>query len=164
MVPLDLAGVLIGPRGTGKGCGHGIFRCQPRHRAGRRLGTVFAKLFYLSGVLNGRYPNAEIMNLSRFISSFHLPKDLSIPRWQNRKFLTSRTSIAECDRTVTLFNCVRGTNLRIGTEVHNLELNCSRLGDSCPNRRVRKETESEWKKKYFAPMTEESCTTGMLFV
>ena len=45
MVPLDLAGVLIGPRGTGKGCGHGIFRCQPRHRAGRRLGTVFAKLF-----------------------------------------------------------------------------------------------------------------------
>ncbi|KAG0269743.1 Glycoside hydrolase 2 (Mannanase, beta-galactosidase) [Linnemannia exigua] len=27
-----------------------------------------AKLFYLSGVINGRYPNQEIMNLSRFIS------------------------------------------------------------------------------------------------
>ena len=27
-----------------------------------------AKLFYLSGVLNGRYPDTEIMNLSRFIS------------------------------------------------------------------------------------------------
>ncbi|CAG8768031.1 11755_t:CDS:2, partial [Funneliformis caledonium] len=27
-----------------------------------------AKLFYLSGIINGRYPNHEIQNLSRFIS------------------------------------------------------------------------------------------------
>ncbi|KAL8805255.1 MAG: hypothetical protein Q9200_005487 [Gallowayella weberi] len=31
-----------------------------------------AKLFYLSGVINGRYPDREIHNLSRFLSTFGL--------------------------------------------------------------------------------------------
>ncbi|KAF7325702.1 hypothetical protein MKEN_00420400 [Mycena kentingensis (nom. inval.)] len=91
-----------------------------------------AKLFYLSGVLNGRYPDTEILNLSRFISvmKFRPPRFPQLP--------PVRLSKGKCDRTVTVYGYVRGTNLRMGTKVHipgvgDLEMkSVSILGDPCP--------------------------------
>ena len=106
-----------------------------------------AKLFYLSGVLNGRYPDTEILNLSRFIGVMKFRplvfrnshpylladrlEDLT-PREQIRE------SKGKCDRTITLYGYLRGTNLRLGTKVHipgvgDLDVkDVSILGDPCP--------------------------------
>lgn len=87
-----------------------------------------AKLFYLSGVINGRYPDREIHNLSRFLSVMKNPRPLI---WRNShpycladRFLdiTPPTAIEEnpkCDRTVALYGYLRGTNFpAIGARVH----------------------------------------------
>ena len=78
-----------------------------------------AKLFYLSGVINGRYPDREVHNLSRFISVMKNPRPLI---WRNShpyclpdRFLdiTPPTAVEEnaaCDRTVALYGYLRGTN------------------------------------------------------
>ncbi|KAJ7459701.1 GTP binding protein [Mycena latifolia] len=106
-----------------------------------------AKLFYLSGVLNGRYPDTEILNLSRFVSVMKFRplvfrnahpylladriEDLT-PREE------VRLSKGKCDRTVTVYGYVRGTNLRQGTKVHipgvgDLDMkSVTILGDPCP--------------------------------
>ena len=78
-----------------------------------------AKLFYLSGVVNGRYPDREVLNLSRFLSVMKNPRPLV---WRNShpycladRFLdvTPPTKIEEnpkCDRTIALYGYLRGTN------------------------------------------------------
>jgi ribosome biogenesis protein BMS1 len=78
-----------------------------------------AKLFYLSGVVNGRYPDREIHNLSRFLSVMKNPRPLV---WRNShpycladRFLdvTPPIEIEEnekCDRQVALYGYLRGTN------------------------------------------------------
>ncbi|KAF6747958.1 GTP binding protein [Ephemerocybe angulata] len=107
-----------------------------------------AKLFYLSGVINGRYPDTEIMNLSRFISVMN----------------SSRTSKGKCDRTVTVYGYLRGTNLRLGNKVHipgvgDLEMkSVTVLGDPCPlpNESSEKRRKLSEKKKLLihAPMSD----------
>ncbi|KKK17844.1 ribosome biogenesis protein [Aspergillus rambellii] len=87
-----------------------------------------AKLFYLSGVVNGRYPDREVHNLSRFLSVMKNPRPLV---WRNShpyaladRFLdiTPPTQIEEnpkCDRTVALYGYLRGTNFPAqGARVH----------------------------------------------
>ncbi|KAI1980474.1 Glycoside hydrolase 2 (Mannanase, beta-galactosidase) [Ophidiomyces ophidiicola] len=87
-----------------------------------------AKLFYLSGVINGRYPDREIHNLSRFLSVMKNPRPLI---WRNShpycladRFLdiTPPTTIEEnpkCDRSIALYGYLRGTNFpAIGARVH----------------------------------------------
>ncbi|KAI9263384.1 hypothetical protein BDA99DRAFT_510092 [Phascolomyces articulosus] len=85
-----------------------------------------AKLFYLSGVINGRYPNQEVQNLSRFISVMKFRplvwrnthpyvvadrvEDLTDPELIHRK--------PNCDRTVTLYGYLRGTNLKPNMRIH----------------------------------------------
>lgn len=78
-----------------------------------------AKLFYLSGVINGRYPDREILNLSRFLSVMKNPRPLV---WRNSHpytladrmlDLTPPTNIEQdprCDRTIALYGYLRGTN------------------------------------------------------
>ncbi|KAF3937300.1 hypothetical protein ABW19_dt0201680 [Dactylella cylindrospora] len=78
-----------------------------------------AKLFYLSGVMNGRYPDREILNLSRFISVMKNPRPII---WRNTHpymladrmvDLTDPAQIEEdpnSDRTVALYGYLRGTN------------------------------------------------------
>ena len=78
-----------------------------------------AKLFYLSGVINGRYPDREIHNLSRFISVMKNPRPLV---WRNShpycladRFLditppTEMERNPKCDRTVALYGYLRGSN------------------------------------------------------
>lgn len=87
-----------------------------------------AKLFYLSGVANGRYPDREVMNLSRFLSVMKNPRPLV---WRNShpycladRFLdiTPPTDIekdSKCDRTIALYGYLRGTNFPAqGSRVH----------------------------------------------
>ncbi|KAK8207087.1 GTP binding protein Bms1 [Phyllosticta capitalensis] len=107
-----------------------------------------AKLFYLSGVMNGRYPDREVLNLSRFLSVMKNPRPLV---WRNShpyciadRFLdiTPPTAIEEnpkCDRTVALYGYLRGTNFPAqGARVHVPgvgDLNVSmieQLPDPCP--------------------------------
>ncbi|KAI5783177.1 hypothetical protein DFH27DRAFT_596498 [Peziza echinospora] len=78
-----------------------------------------AKLFYLSGVMNGRYPDREIHNLSRFISVMKNPRPL---KWRNEHYyvladrmidLTDPTELEQDpmqDRQVALYGWVRGQN------------------------------------------------------
>ncbi|TFK48648.1 DUF663-domain-containing protein [Heliocybe sulcata] len=106
-----------------------------------------AKLFYLSGVLNGRYPDTEILNLSRFIS---VMKFRPLVFRNTHPYLLAdrledltpreliRTSDGKCDRTVTLYGYLRGTNYRLGMAVHvpgvgDLKVKSVEvLGDPCP--------------------------------
>ena len=105
-----------------------------------------AKLFYLSGILNGRYPDQEIMNLSRFISVMKFRPLIfrnSHPYVLADRIedLTPREMVRadpKCNRTVTLYGYLRGTNLRATTRVHvpgagDLSIkSIIRLGDPCP--------------------------------
>lgn len=82
-----------------------------------------AKLFYLSGVINGRYPDREVHNLSRFISVMKNPRPLI---WRNSHpycladrmlDVTAPTMVEEnpkCDRTIALYGYLRGTNFPAG--------------------------------------------------
>ncbi|KAF2456221.1 hypothetical protein BDY21DRAFT_348262 [Lineolata rhizophorae] len=107
-----------------------------------------AKLFYLSGVVNGRYPDREILNLSRFLSVMKNTRPLV---WRNShpycladRFLdiTPPTNIEEdpkCDRTIALYGYLRGTNFPAqGARVHvpgvgDLNVaNIESLPDPCP--------------------------------
>ncbi|CAD6503551.1 BgTH12-03212 [Blumeria graminis f. sp. triticale] len=87
-----------------------------------------AHLFYISGVINGRYPDREIHNLSRFISVMKNSRPLI---WRNShpysvidsfRDITHPTKIEEdpkCDRTVVLSGYLRGTNFAAqGQRVH----------------------------------------------
>ncbi|KAK8080501.1 hypothetical protein PG997_008319 [Apiospora hydei] len=79
-----------------------------------------AHLFYLSGVINGRYPDREIHNLSRFLSVMKNPRPLV---WRNShcysvidsfRDVTHPTAMEEdknCDRTIALSGYLRGTNI-----------------------------------------------------
>ncbi|KAI0061608.1 DUF663-domain-containing protein [Artomyces pyxidatus] len=132
-----------------------------------------AKLFYLSGVLNGRYPDTEIMNLSRFISVMKFRPLVfrnSHPYMLADRFedLTPREEVrlskGKCDRTVTVYGYLRGTNLRMGTKVHipgvgDLEMkSVTALGDPCPlpNAESEKRRKLSEKKKLLvhAPMSD----------
>ncbi|KAK8865986.1 hypothetical protein IAR55_001136 [Kwoniella newhampshirensis] len=106
-----------------------------------------AKLFSLSGVINGRYPDAEINLLSRFISVMKFRPlvfrnqhpYLLADRLQD---MTSRELIREnpkIDRTITLYGYLRGPNLPPrNAKIHipgagDLEIKVvERLADPCP--------------------------------
>ncbi|RDA88080.1 hypothetical protein CP532_5276 [Ophiocordyceps camponoti-leonardi (nom. inval.)] len=102
-----------------------------KKRLKRRLWTELyqgAHLFYLSGVLNGRYPDREIHNLSRFLSVMKSPRPLV---WRNShpyslidsvRDITHPSKIEQdpkCDRSVVLSGYLRGTNFAAqGQRVH----------------------------------------------
>ncbi|GAA5902213.1 hypothetical protein JCM6882_006730, partial [Rhodosporidiobolus microsporus] len=79
-----------------------------------------AKMFYLSGVMNGRYPDREILNLTRFISVAKFRP--LVFRNTHSYFLTDRfeditpretiRKDPKADRTVALFGYLRGVPLR----------------------------------------------------
>ncbi|KAK9477482.1 hypothetical protein V1514DRAFT_296155 [Lipomyces japonicus] len=92
-----------------------------------------AKLFYLSGVMNGRYPDREVLNLARFISVMKF-RPL---KWRNEHsyLLSDRvvdiTHPAEiernpkCDRKVTFYGYVHGTPL----QSHQARVHVPGIGD-----------------------------------
>lgn len=85
-----------------------------------------AKLFYLSGLINGKYPKNEILNLSRFISVMKFRPLV----WRNThsymladrvEDLTDPEALRQSpkmDRTVSLYGYLRGTNLKTSTKIH----------------------------------------------
>ncbi|KAI0840807.1 DUF663-domain-containing protein [Hypoxylon sp. FL0890] len=93
-----------------------------------------AHLFYLSGVINGRYPDREVHNLSRFLSVMKNPRPLI---WRNThpyavidsfRDITHPTQIEEdehCDRSIALSGYLRGTNF----SSHNQRVHIPGLGD-----------------------------------
>ncbi|KAI5861874.1 DUF663-domain-containing protein [Durotheca rogersii] len=93
-----------------------------------------AHLFYLSGVINGRYPDREVHNLSRFLSVMKNPRPLI---WRNThpyaiidsfRDITHPTQIEEnenCDRSVVLSGYLRGTNF----SSHDQRVHIPGLGD-----------------------------------
>jgi ribosome biogenesis protein BMS1 len=105
-----------------------------------------AKLFYLSGVLNGRYPDTEIQNLTRFISVMkfrplifrNAHPYLLADRIQDLTPVEQVRNNPTCDRRVTLYGYLRGTNMKESTKVHvpgagDLEIKTiAMLPDPCP--------------------------------
>lgn len=92
-----------------------------------------AKLFYLSGVLNGRYPDREILNLCRFMSVMKF-RPL---KWRNEHpylladrvtDLTHPQTIADnpkCDRKVAIYGYLHGTPL----PASNAQIHIAGVGD-----------------------------------
>ncbi|KAI7870125.1 hypothetical protein BDF14DRAFT_1774923 [Spinellus fusiger] len=127
-----------------------------------------AKLFYLSGIINGKYPNMEIQNLSRFISVMKFRPLL----WRNThpyvvadrvEDLTDPELIhrqPRCDRTVTLYGYLRGTHLKSNMRVHipgagdHVLADVSVLPDPCPLPDKERKRLDEKHKLIYAPMSD----------
>lgn len=85
-----------------------------------------AKLFYLSGLIHGKYPKREVFNLARFISVMKFRPLV----WRNThsyvvadrmEDMTPPATVERdpvVDRTVALYGYVRGCNLKAGQNVH----------------------------------------------
>eukprot|EP00842_Homolaphlyctis_polyrhiza_P003332 jgi/Hompol1/39/HPOL_000833-RA len=127
-----------------------------------------AKLFYLSGIINGQYPKTEILNLSRFISVMKFRPLI----WRNTHpyLLVDRVEDVtdpelvrvqpKTDRTVTVYGYLRGTNLKKTNKVHipgvgDVDIaNISILDDPCPfPEKVRRKL-NEKHKLLYAPMSD----------
>lgn len=138
-----------------------------------------AHLFYLSGVINGRYPDREVHNLSRFLSVMKNPRPLifrnSHPYTIVDSFrdITHPTKIEEdekCDRSVVLSGYLRGTNFSAqGQRIHIPGLgdftvrDIEALPDPCPTPAMEKASGKpnrrrldEKEKKIYAPMADRS--------
>lgn len=127
-----------------------------------------AKLFYLSGILNNRYPDREIQNLARFISVMKFRpliwrnthpyvvadrvEDLTDPELIHNK--------PNCDRTVTLYGYLRGTNLKPNMRIHipgagdHTLADVSILTDPCPLPDKERKRLDEKHKLIYAPMSD----------
>ncbi|KAJ2770611.1 Glycoside hydrolase 2 (Mannanase, beta-galactosidase), partial [Coemansia nantahalensis] len=127
-----------------------------------------AKLFYLSGVENGRYLDREILNLSRFISVVKLRplawrnshpylladrvQDLTDPELLERN--------PKANRTVALYGYLRGTHVKGRDRVHipgagDYQLaQTEQLGDPCPIPDKERKRLDERHKLIYAPMSE----------
>jgi ribosome biogenesis protein BMS1 len=163
---------------------HDALKMQKKRLKHRFWSELYAgaKLFYLSGVINGRYPDREVLNMSRFLTVMKKPRPLifrqSHPYCLADRFLdiTPPAAIEEepkCDRTVALYGYLRGgTNFTAeGASVHIPglgDLKVSRieaLPDPCPTPQVEKALErasgkqrtrklGEKQKIIYAPMSD----------
>lgn len=127
-----------------------------------------AKLFYLSGVINGKYPKQEILNLSRFISVMKFRPLI----WRNThpyvladrvEDLTDPELVRthpKCDRTVSLYGYLRGTNMKQNMKVHipgagdYTISSLTALPDPCPLPDKVRKSLSEKHKIIYAPMSD----------
>ncbi|KAJ2515231.1 Glycoside hydrolase 2 (Mannanase, beta-galactosidase) [Coemansia sp. RSA 2049] len=127
-----------------------------------------AKLFYLSGIENGRYLDREILNFSRFISVLKLRplawrsshpymladhvQDLTDPEMLE--------SNPKANRTVALYGYLRGTHVKGKDRVHipgagDYQLNITeKLTDPCPIPDKERKRLDERHKLIYAPMSE----------
>ncbi|XP_022156323.1 ribosome biogenesis protein BMS1 homolog isoform X2 [Momordica charantia] len=139
-----------------------------KHRFWTEIRTG-AKLFYLSGLINGKYPNREVHNLARFIS---------VMKFQPLSWRTNHPYVLvdrfedvtppervhmnnKCDRNITLYGYLRGCNLKKkGTKVHiagvgDFDLaGVTSLADPCPLPSAAKKKGLRDKEKlFYAPMS-----------
>ncbi|XP_050945584.1 ribosome biogenesis protein bms1 isoform X2 [Cucumis melo] len=138
-----------------------------KHRFWTEIRTG-AKLFYLSGLIHGKYPKREVHNLARFISVMKFQplswrtnhpyvlvdrfEDVTPPERVHRN--------NKCDRNITLYGYLRGCNLKYGTKVHiagvgDFELaSVTNLADPCPLPSAAKKKGLRDKEKlFYAPMS-----------
>ncbi|KAI1339492.1 hypothetical protein F5Y15DRAFT_382705 [Xylariaceae sp. FL0016] len=107
-----------------------------------------AHLFYLSGVIHGRYPDREIHNLSRFLSVMKNPRPIIFRNTHpyavvdSFRDITHPAKIEEdpnCDRSIVLAGYLRGTNFSLNQKCHIPGLgdfqvaNVEALPDPCPS-------------------------------
>ncbi|RNA29423.1 ribosome biogenesis BMS1 -like protein [Brachionus plicatilis] len=133
---------IVGPPRVGKSI---LMQSLLKHRFWTEI-YQGAKLFYLTGLVNGEYRRNEIHNLARFISVMKF-KDIGYRL--NHSFivcdrledLTQPDLIRQnekCDRNVCLYGYVRGSGLKNKSNVHipgvgDFQLNdVSFLSDPCP--------------------------------
>ncbi|XP_028780097.1 ribosome biogenesis protein BMS1 homolog isoform X2 [Neltuma alba] len=127
-----------------------------------------AKLFYLSGLIHGKYSKREVHNLARFISvmKFHpLSWRTSHPYVLVDRFedITPPERVLEnkkCDRKVTLYGYLRGCNLKRGNKVHIAGVGdhslaaITLLPDPCPlPSAAKKKGLRDREKLFYAPMS-----------
>ncbi|KAF5197081.1 Ribosome biogenesis protein bms1 [Thalictrum thalictroides] len=127
-----------------------------------------AKLFYLSGLIHGKYAKREIHNLARFISvmKFHpLSWRASHPYVLVDRFedVTPPEKVQmnkKCDRNITLYGYLRGCNMKKGTKVHIAGIGdyslagVTDLADPCPLPSLAKKKGLREKEKlFYAPMS-----------
>lgn len=127
-----------------------------------------AKLFYLSGLIHGKYTKREVHNLARFISVIK-PVQLSwrmahpyllVDRFEDVTPTESVRLNRKCDRTITLYGYLRGCNMKRGTKVHitgagDFSLSgVTGLGDPCPlPSSAKKRGLRDKEKLFYAPMS-----------
>jgi len=133
-----------------------------------------AKLFYLSGLINGKYPKREVLNLSRFISVTKFrpliwrnthPYVLA-DRYEDLTHPSLVESNPKVDRRVVLYGWVRGTYLKPNQKVHWMgvgDFNMASINiieDPCPLRKPgveeaqRRRALNEKEKVLYAPMAD----------
>ncbi|XP_015952101.1 uncharacterized protein LOC107476745 [Arachis duranensis] len=127
-----------------------------------------AKLFYLSGLIHGKYVKREVHNLARFISvmKFHpLSWRTSHPYVLVDRFedITPPEKVHannKCDRKITLYGYLRGCNLKKGNKVHIAGVGdysltaVTALPDPCPLPSAAKKKGLRDKEKlFYAPMS-----------
>ncbi|KAL6556633.1 Glycoside hydrolase 2 (Mannanase, beta-galactosidase) [Orobanche gracilis] len=86
-----------------------------------------AKLFYLSGLIHGKYTKREVHNLARFISVMKFPPlswrvshpYILVDRFEDVTHPEKVQSNSKCDRNIILYGYLRGCNLKKGTKVFN---------------------------------------------
>ena len=134
-----------------------------------------AKLFYLSGIINGKYLKREVSNLARFISVMkYRPLEFRSTHpyvlCDRMEDLTAPGSIernALCDRRVAVYGYVRGTMLHPRQQLHVMGVGdyvaasfqllddpcaCKRRKEAAGGGRRRKLNEKE--KRMYAPMSD----------
>ncbi|KAK8445986.1 hypothetical protein SEVIR_9G418700v4 [Setaria viridis] len=127
-----------------------------------------AKLFYLSGLIHGKYTKREVHNLARFISVIK-PVPLSwrmahpyllVDRFEDVTPPENVRLDKKCDRKITLYGYLRGCNMKRGTKVHitgagDFSLSgVTGLADPCPLPSAAKKRGLRDKEKlFYAPMS-----------
>ncbi|TPX32892.1 hypothetical protein SmJEL517_g04088 [Synchytrium microbalum] len=127
-----------------------------------------AKLFYLSGLIHGRYPKQEILNLSRFISVMKFRPLI----WRNSHPYVIADRVEDVtdpellrtdpkvDRTVTMYGYLRGVNLKPDSKVHipgvgdRVISEMTALPDPCPLPDKVRKSLSDKQKMIYAPMSD----------
>ena len=128
-----------------------------------------AKLFYLSGLKNGRYLNREILNLARFISVMKF-RPLSwrqshpylvVDRFEDTTSPEAIRKNPKCDRDIAVYGYLRGTNWKQGTTAHIAGAGDYRpteveeMPDPCPlPSQIKKRGLNEKERVIYAPMSD----------
>ncbi|CAA7026396.1 unnamed protein product [Microthlaspi erraticum] len=127
-----------------------------------------AKLFYLSGLIHGKYTTREVHNLARFVSVIK-PQPLTW-RTSHPYVLADRLEDVtppervqldkKCNRNITLYGYLRGCNLKKGMKVHIAGVGdfglagVTALPDPCPLPSAAKKKGLRDKEKlFYAPMS-----------
>ncbi|KAM7279637.1 hypothetical protein ACFE04_006771 [Oxalis oulophora] len=126
------------------------------------------KLFYLSGLIHGKYHKREVHNLARFISVMKFGSSpwrtahpyVLVDRFEDVTLPEKLHANSKCDRNVIVYGYLRGCNLKKGTKVHIAGVGdyslagVTSLADPCPLPSAAKKKGLRDKEKlFYAPMS-----------